>query len=176
MTVAEAVRELTEAIKKAQLELPGVSTDDVGKALMVDAEGKWVAILPTPELPDTTGASEGDVLTVGSSGLEWGESGGGLTLYGPYFAKNNSQESVETTGTFISLDKIFNLDENEVSGNNNAVYLLDGFNLAIIGVDIMAVSPTSVFATSLTGSNVTVGQFDCSVSFYSTIELQPATP
>lgn len=105
MTVAEAVRELTEAIKEAQLELPGVSTDDVGKILMVDAEGKWVAILPTAELPDTTGASEGDVLTVGpseigwthpavelpdatgasegdvlkvgSSGLEWGEAGGG---------------------------------------------------------------------------------------------------
>lgn len=129
MTVAEAVRELTEAIKEAQLELPGVSIDDVGKILMVDAEGKWVAILPTPELPDTTGASEGDVLTVGSStigwahpavelpdatgvtegyvltvgssGLEWGEAGGGLTLYGPYvgYASTDVTVSANDYGT-----------------------------------------------------------------------------
>lgn len=166
-----------ETHDKRALLLPNVTSADAGKVLAVDENGKLSLEEMGSGLPEVSTADAGRVLTVSEDG-EWEAAApsGGLALYGPYFAKNNSQASVGTTGTYISLDKIFNLDENEVIGNNEAFYLMDGFNLAVIGVDTKAVSPYSVFATSLTGSSVTVGQFDCTVSFYSTIELQPATP
>lgn len=52
-------------------ELPEVDSEDNGKILKV-VNGAWnKADAPAPELPDSTGATTGDVLTVGSDGLEW---------------------------------------------------------------------------------------------------------
>ena len=105
---------------------------------------------------------------------DYSYSSGGLSLYGPYFAKNNSQASVGTNGELIQLDKIFDMDDNELRPNNDAVYLLQSFG-GSTGINIQNASVYAIFATSLTGSTVTVGQFDCVVGFYSTIELQPVS-
>ena len=56
--------------------LPGVSGATQGDVLTVGDNGPEWAAVPS-ELPDSTGASQGDVLTVGSSGLEWATPAGG---------------------------------------------------------------------------------------------------
>lgn len=50
---------------------PTPTSEDAGKVLMVDEEGKWkLAAIPS-QLPSVTSSDEGKVLTVGSDG-EWG--------------------------------------------------------------------------------------------------------
>lgn len=60
--------------------VPPVESTDDGKVLTASyGEGggsfEWAAA--PSELPDTTGASQGDVLSIGSSGLEWATPSGG---------------------------------------------------------------------------------------------------
>lgn len=61
---------IIENIDKLGGGLPDPSGASEGDVLTVGADGPEWAGVPT-ELPDSTGASQGDVLTVGSSGLEW---------------------------------------------------------------------------------------------------------
>ena len=75
---------VARAVAGASGEVPQVTENDNGKVLtaIYDESGpavEWGAI--PGELPDTTGASQGDVLTVGSSGLEWAtpSAGGGFS-------------------------------------------------------------------------------------------------
>lgn len=65
--------------------MPGASGATQGDVLTVGSNGPEWAAVPT-ELPDSTGASQGDVLTVGSSGPEWAtpSGGGGGALYIDY--------------------------------------------------------------------------------------------
>ena len=70
VNIVAAIDALTEAIKEnteVEKELPAVTSDDAGKCLMVDAEGKWVLGSPLPAV--TKADDEGKVLTVNSSGV-----------------------------------------------------------------------------------------------------------
>ena len=52
--------------------LPAVNSDDEGKVLMVNAEGKWVAEAIPSQLPTVAAPADvGKVLTVGEDGT-WG--------------------------------------------------------------------------------------------------------
>lgn len=62
--------------------LPGAdNVTEVGKILGVDANGD-VSLVEDNSMPSTSGASQGDVLTVGSDGPEWAapSSGGNIVL------------------------------------------------------------------------------------------------
>ena len=50
--------------------IPAPTIEDVGKVLMVDAEGKWTLADIPSQLPAVETTDEGKVLTVDSSG-EW---------------------------------------------------------------------------------------------------------
>ena len=50
--------------------LPTVTTEDAGKALLVDSEGKWGASALPTELPTVTSADAGKILIVNAQG-EW---------------------------------------------------------------------------------------------------------
>ena len=65
---------VARAVAGASGEVPQVTQSDNGKVLtaIYDEGGPAVEWGTVPsELPDTTGASQGDVLAIGSSGLEW---------------------------------------------------------------------------------------------------------
>ena len=70
-------------VKKAEVPsgggLPEVTSEDNGDVLTV-VEGAWAKSNPPTELPDQTGASQGDVLAIGSSGLEWATPSGAEEL------------------------------------------------------------------------------------------------
>lgn len=57
--------------------LPTVTNSDRGKALKVNKTNNNINWTEINEVPSTTGASQGDVLTVGSSGAEWKTPSGG---------------------------------------------------------------------------------------------------
>lgn len=61
---------IIENIDKLGGGLPDPSGASEGDVLTVGTDGPEWAGVPT-ELPDSTGASQGDVLTVGANGLEW---------------------------------------------------------------------------------------------------------
>ena len=60
--------------------IPTVSNSDRGKALKVNKTNNNINWTEISEVPDTTGASQGDVLTVGASGAEWKTPSGGSGL------------------------------------------------------------------------------------------------
>ena len=60
--------------------LPKVSNSDRGKALKVNKSNNNINWIDISEVPDTTGASQGDVLTVGASGVEWATPSGGSDI------------------------------------------------------------------------------------------------
>ena len=71
---------VARAVAGASGEVPEVTSSDNGKVLtaIYDEGGPAVEWAEAPsELPDTTGASQGDVLSIGSSGLEWAPPSGG---------------------------------------------------------------------------------------------------
>lgn len=61
--------------------LPTVSNSDRGKALKVNKTNNNINWTEINEVPNTTGASQGDVLTVGENGAEWATPSGGLPDY-----------------------------------------------------------------------------------------------
>lgn len=76
MTNTVKVEGLIEALNQGGFVsgVPVVQSADDGKVLTASVSGStksysWKA--PAEELPDDSGASQGDVLTVGSDGLEW---------------------------------------------------------------------------------------------------------
>ena len=60
--------------------LPTVTNSDRGKALKVNKTNNNINWTEINEVPNTTGASQGDVLTVGSSGAEWAKPSGGSDI------------------------------------------------------------------------------------------------
>ena len=75
---------VARAVAGASGEVPQVTENDNGKVLtaIYDESGPAVEWGDAPSgLPDSTGASQGDVLTIGSSGLEWAtpSAGGGFS-------------------------------------------------------------------------------------------------
>ena len=76
MTNTVKVEGLIEALNQGGFVsgVPVVNTGDDGKVLTASVSGStksysWAA--PAAELPDQTDASTGDVLAIGSDGLEW---------------------------------------------------------------------------------------------------------
>ena len=76
MTNTVKVEGLIEALNQGGFVsgVPVVQSGDDGKVLTASVSGStksysWAA--PATELPDDTGASQGDVLAIGSTGLEW---------------------------------------------------------------------------------------------------------
>lgn len=76
MTNTVKVEGLIEALNQGGFVsgVPVVNAGDDGKVLTASVSGatktySWAA--PAAELPDQTGASAGDVLAIGSEGLEW---------------------------------------------------------------------------------------------------------
>ena len=76
MTNTVKVEGLIEALNQGGFVsgVPVVQNADDGKVLTASVSGatktySWAA--PVAELPDQTGASTGDVLAIGSEGLEW---------------------------------------------------------------------------------------------------------
>ena len=76
MTNTVKVEGLIEALKQGGFVsgIPVVESGDDGKVLTASVSGdtksySWEE--PATELPDDTGASTGDVLAIGSEGLEW---------------------------------------------------------------------------------------------------------
>ena len=74
---------VARAVAGASGEVPLVTDQDNGKVLtaVYDEGGAAVEWAAAPsELPDTTGASQGDVLSIGSSGIEWAAPSGGSDI------------------------------------------------------------------------------------------------
>ena len=68
--VVSAIDGLKEVLQEQGV-LPAVNSDDEGKVLMVNAEGKWVAAAIPSQLPTVAAPGDvGKVLTVSDEG-EW---------------------------------------------------------------------------------------------------------
>ena len=70
--------------------LPFTHNSNIQFKMETDANSKLSVVNP---LPDSSGASQGDVLTVGSSGPEWGSAGGGGAGV-EFVTRNNTFEEV----------------------------------------------------------------------------------
>lgn len=112
--------------------LPTVSNSDRGKALKVNKSNNNINWTEISEVPDTTGASTGDVLTVGADGVEWATPSGGLPDYttsdggkvlgvrltGPTTAKLEWQQKIYVPAS----DSSMNGNHLKVAGSGNAIW------------------------------------------------------
>lgn len=162
--------------------VPPVESTDDGKVLTASyGEGggsfEWAAA--PSELPDTTGASQGDVLSIGSSGLEWATpSGGGGSVSMTPVLKSESitintgvgQGTIQTwvtpsgssfSGT-LSKDDVLFLDLRIGVDNGSALTSSDTFSATVYGyyVDPLVSEVSYAPLASIAASPFINGEFD----------------
>ena len=122
---------VARAVAGASGEVPQVTENDNGKVLtaIYDEGGAAVEWAAAPsELPDTTGASQGDVLAIGSSGLEWATPSGGGSSF--------TLTKVGTVTDYIHSSGRLSLSFASVSGQSN---FIDPTKLYMVRVKIFCV-------------------------------------
>lgn len=111
----EGMKDLIEAVggSGGGSDVPAPTSADRGKVLGVKSNADEFEYKDISEVPDSTGATNGDVLTKTASGLEWATpSSGGVTTFGGTTAE----------GTVSSIDKVGNIIEfqgNDISNIAN---------------------------------------------------------
>lgn len=103
--------------------LPTVTNSDRGKALKVNKSNNNINWTEISEVPDTTGASQGDVLTVGADGVEWATPSGGL----PSYTSSDADKvlKVNPYGNLIIWSKMIGVPEYR-GANVGSVLTIDG--------------------------------------------------
>lgn len=189
------MKTIVEALKDLYVALGGKEQDVANLLLNPDVIEKIAAVAGDavkPELPALTG-NAGKVLKVDADaeGVEWGEAGGGgggLTLYGPYYASPNEGTTIASgEGALFELHNITDINENSVSfPSTGAIYLPLGVWNQGMGSTIQyflgpefygeGTSDPVVLIRNNTESSIVFDVTDVNMEFYSTVELQPATP
>lgn len=169
--------------------LPEVSSSDAGMVLTVSEDGEWEAASAASELPEVTSSNAGMVLTVSEDG-EWeaaSPSGGGMTLYGPYYASASTDQAIPTsTEGYIDFGVINNADYSKnYSYNSECLYIISGIGIGSYSdLNFMGVYPPNfdngsgkismAFYNGSAGS-VTVYAGSVFVPFYTTEPLSEVT-
>ena len=124
-------------------------------------------------LPDPTGASVGDVLTIGSDGPEWAApSGGGAQLYGPYYITNSEAVTIADGAAIpVSLDIMFDTDGNQVTISGDYIPFIVGVNWPITGIPYgYSILEKIIAVRNESGASITITPYDTGINFYSTVE------
>jgi hypothetical protein len=108
-----------------EAELPTVTNSDRGKALKVNKTNNNINWANISEVPDTTGASQGDVLTVGANGAEWATPSGGSGL--PDYTTRDADKvlKVNPYGNLIIWSKMIGVPEYR-GANVGSILTIDG--------------------------------------------------
>ena len=124
---------------------------------------------------------KGKISATGSGG-----SGGGLTLYGPYFAKNDVSESINSNGQqSFDLNVIVDIDGNAVTYPSTDVrpiiILRDVINETVATFRAVTLPDVDVYTSewfdgqigliNATDNSITVSRLSLTASFYSSIEF-----
>ena len=105
--------------------LPTVTNSDRGKALKVNKTNNNINWTEINEVPNTTGASQGDVLTVGASGVEWATPSGGSGV--PDYTTRDADKvlMVNHYGNLLIWSKMIGVPE-YLGANVNSVLTISG--------------------------------------------------
>lgn len=187
------MKTIVEALKDLYVALGGKEQDVASLLLNPDVIEKIAAVAGDavkPELPSLTG-NAGKVLKVDADaeGVEWGEAGGGgggLTLYGPYYATAGTTQTVPADGVshMIDLTAIYDSDflgQVELP-SIPAKYPLYSYSIGSPDLTILGVSAPDYYDGEIhqpyilffnkTESPITVSSQTVFVCFYSDTELQ----
>lgn len=163
--------------------VPPVESTDNGKVLTAsygEGGGSFEWASATSELPDTTGASQGDVLSIGASGLEWATpsgGGGGSVSMTPVLQSESTtintgvgQGTIQTwvtpsgssfSGT-LSKDDVLFLDLYITVDNGSAMTSSDTFSATVYGYQVDPLFSAVSYAplASIAASPFINGEFD----------------
>ena len=105
--------------------LPAVTNNDRGKALKVNKTNNNINWTDISEVPSTTGASQGDVLTVGASGAEWATPSGGSGV--PDYTTRDADKvlMVNRYGNLLIWSKMIGIPEYLGAGGDSVLTVVE---------------------------------------------------